>query len=73
MTIPATTRTVVHVLRHGEVYNPDKILYGRIPGYRLSDRGRDQAELALVAAREHGFALIERLALQVLSVTASRS
>lgn len=30
---------MVHLLRHGEVHNPDGVLYGRIPGYRLSDRG----------------------------------
>ena len=28
--------TKVHVLRHGEVHNPEGILYGRLPGYRLS-------------------------------------
>lgn len=39
------TRTVVHVLRHGEVHNPDKILYGRLEGFRLSDNGVRQAEL----------------------------
>lgn len=27
-------------MRHGEVHNPDGILYGRLPGYRLSERGR---------------------------------
>ena len=32
--------TVVHLLRHGEVHNPTGILYGRLPGYRLSERGR---------------------------------
>ena len=37
-------RTVVNVMRHGEVHNPDKILYGRLPDYHLSDRGRAQAE-----------------------------
>lgn len=37
------SRTIVHLVRHGEVYNPDKILYGRIPGYHLSARGRSQA------------------------------
>ncbi|MEB3065146.1 histidine phosphatase family protein [[Mycobacterium] zoologicum] len=36
-----TTR--VHLVRHGEVYNPDGILYGRIPGFRLSETGRGQA------------------------------
>jgi broad specificity phosphatase PhoE len=39
------TTTVVHMLRHGEVFNPDKILYGRLPGFHLSDTGRDQAEV----------------------------
>jgi broad specificity phosphatase PhoE len=38
--------TVVHLLRHGEVYNPDKILYGRMPGFRLSDAGVGMAEKA---------------------------
>ena len=37
-------RTVVHLVRHGEVHNPDKVLYGRIPGYRLSERGERMAE-----------------------------
>ena len=36
--------TVVHLLRHGEVFNPDGILYGRLPGYRLSELGVRQAE-----------------------------
>lgn len=37
-------RTVVHLMRHGEVYNPDKILYGRLPGYKLSDLGHRMAQ-----------------------------
>ncbi|XLD96229.1 histidine phosphatase family protein [Streptomyces sp. 184] len=36
--------TVVHVVRHGEVHNPDGVLYGRNPGYHLSDLGRQMAE-----------------------------
>ena len=35
----------VHVIRHGEVDNPKKILYGRQPGWRLSDRGREMAQV----------------------------
>jgi broad specificity phosphatase PhoE len=35
--------TTVHLLRHGEVDNPRGILYGRMPGYRLSDRGQAMA------------------------------
>lgn len=37
------TNTVVHVMRHGEVHNPDQILYGRLPDYHLSERGQAQA------------------------------
>jgi broad specificity phosphatase PhoE len=38
--------TVVHLLRHGEVYNPDGVLYGRLPGYHLSATGRLMAAAA---------------------------
>lgn len=36
--------TTVHIARHGEVENPEKILYGRQPGWRLSTRGQQMAE-----------------------------
>lgn len=36
--------TIVHLLRHGEVHNPEGILYGHRPGYHLSDLGRAMAE-----------------------------
>ncbi|MFJ3958379.1 histidine phosphatase family protein [Arthrobacter sp. NPDC090010] len=29
----------VHLMRHGEVHNPDGVLYGRLPGFHLSERG----------------------------------
>jgi len=38
--------TVVHLLRHGEVSNPDGVLYGRLPGYHLSANGRLMAAAA---------------------------
>jgi broad specificity phosphatase PhoE len=41
-----TQTTTVHVMRHGEVDNPEKLLYGRLPDYHLSDRGRRQAQSA---------------------------
>ncbi|CAM3893538.1 histidine phosphatase family protein [Corynebacterium belfantii] len=37
------TTTIVHLVRHGEVHNPERILYGRIPDYHLSSRGRSMA------------------------------
>ncbi len=37
--------TTVHLLRHGEVHNPTGILYGRMPGFRLSARGEQMARV----------------------------
>lgn len=39
-------KTVVHLLRHGEVHNPEGVLYGRLPGYHLSANGRAMAVAA---------------------------
>lgn len=47
------SKTVVHVLRHGEVYNPSKILYGRLAGYRLSELGVQMAKAAAAALADH--------------------
>jgi broad specificity phosphatase PhoE len=40
----ATPDTVVHLVRHGEVYNPEGVLYGRRDGFHLSEVGRLMAE-----------------------------
>jgi broad specificity phosphatase PhoE len=44
--------TVVHLLRHGEVHNPAKVLYGRLPGYRLSEDGEAMAVAAATWFRD---------------------
>ena len=41
--------TRVHLLRHGEVFNPEKILYGRLPGFLLSELGHKMAAEAAKA------------------------
>jgi broad specificity phosphatase PhoE len=38
-----TTTTTVHLVRHGEVENPTGVLYGRMPGFVLSELGKRQA------------------------------
>ncbi|MFT4262358.1 MAG: histidine phosphatase family protein [Nocardioides sp.] len=48
----ATPDTTVHLLRHGEVFNPDGILYGRRDGFHLSDRGVAMAERAAKALQD---------------------
>ena len=39
-------KTIVHLVRHGEVDNPGGILYGRLPGFRLSEDGQMMAKAA---------------------------
>lgn len=41
-----TETTVVHLLRHGEVRNPGHLIYGRLPGFHLSEEGRVMAKVA---------------------------
>jgi broad specificity phosphatase PhoE len=43
---PDGTTAIVHMVRHGEVHNPGGILYGRIPGFHLSEAGQVMAKAA---------------------------
>ena len=45
-------KTIVHLIRHGEVHNPEGVLYGRRDGYHLSDLGREMAERVAKALGE---------------------
>ncbi len=38
--------TQIHLVRHGEVFNPDGVLYGRLPGFHLSELGKQMAAAA---------------------------
>ncbi len=40
------TSTLLSFIRHGQVHNPDKIFYGRMPGFRLDSKGRREARQA---------------------------
>jgi broad specificity phosphatase PhoE len=78
-----SSTTVVHLLRHGEVDNPKGIIYGRLPGYHLSERGRSMALAAadffaerpvvalfsspLERAVETGTPVAERLGLEIVT------
>jgi broad specificity phosphatase PhoE len=39
-----TEKTVVHLVRHGEVRNPGRVIYGRLPDFHLSEDGRMMAK-----------------------------
>lgn len=51
-------RTVVHLLRHGEVHNPEGILYGRLPGFLLSDLGEQMAVRAADALADNDVTVV---------------
>jgi len=50
--------SVLHLVRHGQVDNPQKIVYGRQRGWRLSERGRGEAE---AVARHLGARAVARV------------
>ncbi|RAV31872.1 histidine phosphatase family protein [Corynebacterium heidelbergense] len=62
--------TIVHLVRHGEVHNPEKILYGRLPGYRISERGRNMAHAAAADLADHSVTYLASSPLQRAQETA---
>jgi broad specificity phosphatase PhoE len=44
---------LVHLVRHGEVHNPEGVLYGRIPGYHLSELGHRMADATAASLEGH--------------------
>lgn len=56
----------VHLVRHGEVFNPDGILYGRLSGFGLSKLGHRMAQLAAddLVARDRTVAALASSPLQ---------
>ena len=55
---------LIRLVRHGEVHNPDGILYGRIPGYHLSELGHAMAEAAAASLAGHPIAAVYASPLQ---------
>jgi broad specificity phosphatase PhoE len=45
--------TQIHLVRHGEVFNPDGVLYGRLPGFHLSELGKQMAAAAAAELAGH--------------------
>ena len=65
------TKTLVHVMRHGEVFNPEKVLYGRLPGYKLSVLGLQMAERAAQYFKNNNLSLIVSSPLERAQQTAA--
>jgi broad specificity phosphatase PhoE len=65
-----TERTTVHLLRHGEVHNPEGLLYGRLPDYHLSELGREMAQRAADALAGRDVAVVTASPLERAQETA---
>ena len=63
--------STVHVIRHGEVENPEKILYGRQPGWRLSERGQEMAETVATWSKDLNLGALHVSPLQRAQETAA--
>lgn len=50
--------TIVHLVRHGEVHNPTRVLYGRMPSFHLSSRGASQAAATAASFAGHDVAYL---------------
>jgi broad specificity phosphatase PhoE len=67
----STPDTVVHLLRHGEVHNPQGILYGRRDGFHLSDLGQKMAQRVADVMRERDITRIVSSPLERAQETAA--
>lgn len=61
----------IHFVRHGEVHNPEKILYGLQPGWRLSDRGQQMAQVISIWSKTLNLGAIHASPLQRAQETAA--
>ncbi len=63
--------STVHVMRHGEVFNPEKILYGLQPGWHLSDRGHQMAGVVAEWSKQFDIGVVHASPLQRAQETAT--
>ncbi|HEX5631184.1 MAG TPA: histidine phosphatase family protein, partial [Acidimicrobiia bacterium] len=60
----------LHLVRHGEVHNPDGVVYSDLPGFPLSILGRHQAEQAADHLADSGATVVATSPLQRATETA---
>ncbi|MCX6403174.1 MAG: histidine phosphatase family protein [Actinobacteria bacterium] len=58
-------------MRHGEVFNPSKVLYGRIPGFRLSKLGEEMAEVVAASLNKNDITYVVASPLERAQQTAT--
>ena len=67
------TGTIVHLLRHGEVHNPEGVLYGRRPGYHLSELGQKMARRVADSLQDRDITYVASSPLERAQETAAPS
>ncbi|HVT20379.1 MAG TPA: histidine phosphatase family protein [Mycobacteriales bacterium] len=65
------TQTTVHLVRHGEVDNPTGVLYGRLPGFVLSEAGHQMAKVAAAALAGRDVTVVRSSPLERAAQTAA--
>lgn len=65
------SETIVHLVRHGEVFNPEGILYGRANGFFLSERGLAMADRVAQRMGEDDITVIKASPLERAQQTAA--
>jgi broad specificity phosphatase PhoE len=68
---PTALTTTIHLVRHGEVENPAGVIYGRLPGYHLSERGRAQVSATAQRLRDADVGAIRSSPLERAQETAA--
>ena len=71
MSATSEISSTVHVVRHGEVENPHSILYGRQPGWYLSERGQQMAKAVADWSKELSLGAIHASPLERAQQTAT--
>lgn len=64
-------RTVVHLLRHGQVHNPTGVLYGRMADFHLSELGQQMAETVAAHLADHDVTMVVASSLERAQETAA--
>lgn len=70
--MPMPNPAIIHIVRHGEVHNPQGILYGRLPDFHLSVNGQAQADAAGVYLSQYALDALYVSPMQRAQETAQR-
>ena len=54
----ANSSTTIYILRHGHVHNPQQVLYGHMPGFHLSEKGKREVQVSADYLHDKGISAV---------------